>query len=161
MTPATMTQCKRGIRAVLLDGPFSQVLADLNREMADGLVVPALRVVKRAELKQITDMPAAELVGVRTLPTSQDGFEREHLVAMRFFVTGDDEELLTDLVERYVEAADRTFNLRPGDEARLWPWLPGVVSTGQHDYDPVMQHKDLDETLVKVGSIEVFVRTNQ
>lgn len=156
-----MTQVKRGLRAVLLEGPFAQTLAAVNAEHADGLVVPALRTVKRAELKQLAETPAIELVGVRTTPTSSDGFECEHVVAVRVFVAGDDEEYITDVVERYLTAIDRVFNSAPGDEARLWPWLPGVVSTGEQDYDPVMQGKDLEPTLVKVGAIEVLVRASR
>lgn len=159
----SMTQIKRGLAVALMSAAFLATLDELAAEFADGLVVPPLRSVKRAELKQVTDLPAAEIQGVRSIPLGDGPWTSsyEHITAVRFFVSGDDEERITEVVERYVLASRRFFSQAPGDEMRLAAWLPGSTVAGLEDYDPIMQLKDPEPTLVKVGLIELHTRTVQ
>lgn len=160
---ASVTQIKRGLQALLLGEVFGDALTELQIAFADGLPVVPLKSVSRAERKTLpAEMPYAEILAVQSVPLGAGALSsqsREHVIAIRFYVAGDDEELITDHVERYVLAARRMLSLDPGDEMRLFPFLGGTADPGDEDYDPIVGVKDTEATLVKAGTLELVVRT--
>jgi hypothetical protein len=151
---------KQAIKAHLLDGAFDAALSFVNGELGDGLETPPLRSVKTAELKVLAaELPAAEVLLVQSRPVSPDSPVYDHIIAIRFYVGGDNEETITAQCERYVLGARQLYNFQPGREAAIFPFAAGTVSVGTEDYDPTARLKAAEATLVKVGSIELIVRT--
>lgn len=154
------TLAKRGIKALLLEGPFAEALATVTALHGDGLDMPPLRAVATAELRTLTaELPAAEILLINSVPTSPGGSIYEHTLAVRFYVGGDDEQVITDQAERYVLACRHLFGFLPGREALVFPFVGGTVTPGTEDYDPTVQRKQAEASLVKVGAIELTVRT--
>jgi hypothetical protein len=157
---ASVTAIKRGVKTLLEGQDFRDVLTELAAEAGDGLDVQPLRRVSRAERKILpAEMPYAEILAVRSIRTSDSAWSpaRTHLLAIRFAVAGDDEETITDHVERYVLAARRLFSTDPGDEMRLFPYLGGSAQPEDEDYDPIAKWAGAEATLVKMGTIELVV----
>ncbi len=160
-TVASITLVKRGLQTLLLGQAFRDAIEALATALGDGLTLPALRACTTAEKAALGELPMAELLGVQSDPTDDGAWSqsRAHIIAVRFYVGGSDEEAITEQTERYVLAARRMLSVDPGDEARLYPYVGGVVIPGREDYDPIVRTKSGDGTFVKVGTLELQVVT--
>ncbi|MEO8483329.1 MAG: hypothetical protein ABI634_14040 [Acidobacteriota bacterium] len=157
---ASITNAKRGLKALLLGEAYLQALAQVSGEFGDGLPMSPLATVRTTEKKTLETLPLAEIHGLSSvrLGDSQWSRSRLHTLAVRFYVGGSVEETITDQVERYVLAVRRMFE-GPGDEARLFPMMAGTVDVDDEDYDPIRVRENAEPTLVKTATVILLVRT--
>lgn len=147
----------KGALKDLFTGPkYAAALQAATIQAGDGVPLPALERVYTANKDTREAYPCLELLGDVSQPNDDSSVEDyEHRLELWFWVNGDDEELITAQLERYVLAARDMLRL-----ASLMPSVANVpVRVGREEFSPVGRAKAAPQTFLKVGVLEVFIGT--
>ena len=150
---------RTALQSALKSAQFLAVLQGIFTEKADldSFEEARPKEIYRAEKFAPQDYPCGEIAIGRGVKNNPEG--RGHDVTFNgviyWHVDGTEEERLEDLLSRFVRATQDYFE----DKPNLLPYLGMcAVWTGDEDYSPLTQHKNV---LIKSAAVAVFVRTQR
>ena len=151
-----VTSAKRALKELLIV-QLPGKLAAADSSEGDGVQTPVPAEIHTADMKQLGAYPAIEMWASRSRPTA-DSLSQvyQHTIVVSFTLTGDDEERLTLMVERYMWAIRHVCR----DTVLAPPVGTGPIDSGSEEYTLVGSGRaGFDEPFVKGGFIELFVTT--
>ncbi len=155
--PGDLEDVKRAIAQRLRSARFLEILAGVDAEKADGSTTPAPAEVTEGErvFPKGQAYPVGEVVGVRTAYASEANVEKDaaHEVHIVWTMTGDDELVITRVLERLVRATRDLFWNQSLDELHT-PW---VIVRGE-EYSGLLPN-DEHAPFYKAASTQVLVTT--
>ncbi len=151
-----ITQAKAKLKLRLVDQlPFK--LSQADGEAADGIATPVPYEVFTTDKVDIGGLPSLELIVTDSTP-QVNSYSRiyRHRVVIGVSVGGDNEEILSVQLERYlwcIRAIVRDLDITPIEGT-------SAADTGGEQYTPLQQRPETTEfPFVKGAFIEVFITT--
>lgn len=151
---------KDALKTLTIGPDFERELVAVEARFADGLTLPRIPAseVRTSEREGVpAQFPTLEIVGESSDPDVQVDYADSygHQLAAIFWATGDDEETVTKIVERYLLAFRRMVR----NEA-LMPMIGcRPVVRGREQYGVVGRKPGVSNVFVKAGSISFTVAT--
>jgi hypothetical protein len=152
-----VTQAKRSLTALLARG-LPALLLFADAEANDGITTPPPYEIFTTDKQSLNGYPSIEIIATNSASTVDSHAQvYRHRVVVSFTITGDDEEVLTAHVERYMWAIrhlarDTEFDV---------PAITGPIDTGGEQYSPLDRRTSagVEMPFVKAGFIELLVTT--